>query len=91
MKEYLERCIFLCAGESAAWQGGLHNRPPGFRTYASNAQERSWRTLKGLLPRGFSTHDSVDILAQVCAMAKLGSEDGRFAHLPKALGARCCS
>ena len=40
-------------GLSASWRTGLGVTPLGFTTFSSNAQERSWRTVKGLLKKGF--------------------------------------
>jgi hypothetical protein len=39
-------------GFTAAWRTGLGIVPVGFTTYSSNAQERAWRTIKGLLKPG---------------------------------------
>ena len=55
MADYIETNLLQLGpdGLSASWQTGLGVTPLGFTTFSSNAQERSWRTVKGLLKKGF--------------------------------------
>ena len=41
----------------APWQSGLGQVCPGYGTYVSNSQERTWRTIKGLFKQGFRHQD----------------------------------
>ena len=54
MAQYIEQSLLQQGpnGYTSAWRSGLGVVPTGFSTYSSNAQERSWRTVKGLLKAG---------------------------------------
>jgi hypothetical protein len=55
MATYLEQNLLqeTPGGFSASWRSGIGVVPLGFSTFSSNAQERSWRTVKGLLKPGW--------------------------------------
>lgn len=50
--DYLEKCaMFMASPQLLGDLGMAVSVPPGYMTYASNTQERTWRTLKGLLKK----------------------------------------
>ena len=85
MASYMRECILTVRDGllAAHWQSGVQAVPPGFTTYLLNAQERAWRTVKGLLPRGFKSRDASEIVKEVCEVTKVWVERAKFAGMTR--------
>eukprot|EP00973_Karenia_brevis_P061503 8551418-Karenia_brevis.AAC.1 len=60
MAQYLAEEVFKINSQGeyeCEWRSGMDSVQAGFRTYVSNTEERTWRTLKGLMGRGYPTQD----------------------------------
>ncbi|CAE7726547.1 unnamed protein product, partial [Symbiodinium sp. KB8] len=67
--DYLEKWILQKKGLwwSADWQSGLGQVCPGYGTYVSNAQERAWRSIKGLFKKGFRHQDVSQLVRETAS------------------------
>ena len=79
---YLEEWILQKKGRwwSASWQSGLGQVCPGYGTYVSNSQERVWRTLKGLLKKGFVHQDVSHLVRETASSMQTWVRSGQYAN-----------
>jgi hypothetical protein len=52
---YIKEQVLSDDGKNALWRGGLASTQIGYSPFVSNAEERSWRTLKHLFPKGYQS------------------------------------
>lgn len=55
---------------SALWLCGLSQTALGYHGFVSNSQERSWRTLKYIFPKGYRAQDPVECTTRLCGSLK---------------------
>ena len=70
---------FLCDDASSAlWRGGLAAQQLGYHPYVSNAEERSWRSVKQLFPKGYRSQDCSELITNTCTIMRSWTESGQF-------------
>ena len=79
--DYLEKWILQKKGLwwSADWQSGLGQVCPGYGTYVSNAQERAWRSIKGLFKKGFRHQDVSQLVRETALTLQTLVRGGHYA------------
>ena len=79
--DYLEKWVLQKKGLwwSADWQSGLGQVCPGYGTYVSNAQERAWRSIKGLFKKGFRHHDVSQLVRETAVTLQTLVRGGQYA------------
>eukprot|EP00439_Symbiodinium_sp_Y106_P014826 s5948_g2.t1 len=79
--DYLEKWVLQKKGLwwSADWQSGLGQVCPGYGTYVSNAQERAWRSIKGLFKKGFRHQDVSQLVRETAVTLQTLVRGGQYA------------
>ena len=81
MAKYLREEVFKQGDDGefhCTWRSGLDVVQPGYRTYVSNTEERYWRTLKGILPRGYRTQDCSELILKIGEILETWSTQDKF-------------
>jgi hypothetical protein len=75
---YIKEQVLSDDGKNALWRGGLASTQIGYSPFVSNAEERSWRTLKHLFPKGYQSQDCSNLIVQTCTIMQSWTENGQF-------------
>ena len=76
--QYLRKEVLRTEDDGPKWRGGLAATQVGYSPFVSNAEERSWRSLKELFPAGYRSQDAAQLLEETCGVLKAWSENGQL-------------